>query len=165
MGHRAAFIAARAHQGAARALARGAPEFFGILPLTAVGLFALNNFVLKRTWPGWVTGKLSDLLVCFFLPLFVSALLEQVSRLGAATRVTVGIALTATIFIAVKTSVAASLVLDRDIAMLLQPFGLRSMPNRADVTDLCALPMLALAWLHARRTAFAGPRPSGEGAR
>src|SRR5205085_11132169 len=137
---RAAFIAARAHHGAPRAIAGGAPEFFGILPLTAVGLFALNNFVLKRTWPGLVTGKLSDLLICFFLPLFVSALLEQVSRLGAATRVAVGIALTATIFVAVKTSTTASHVLDRDIAMLLQPFGIRFMPNRVDVTDLCALP-------------------------
>jgi len=38
-----------------------APEFFGVLPLTAVALFALNNFVFKRAWPGLVTGKLSDL--------------------------------------------------------------------------------------------------------
>ena len=59
----------------------GAPEFFGVLPLVAVALFALNNGVLKRAFPGFVTGKVSDLLVCFFLPLFVSALLERVSRL------------------------------------------------------------------------------------
>jgi hypothetical protein len=165
MGERAAVIAARAHHGGARAIARGAPEFFGILPLTAVGLFALNNFVLKRAWPGWVTGKLSDLLICFFLPLFVSALLERVCRMGAGRRVAIGIALTAAIFVAVKTSVTASGVLDRDIAMLLQPLGVRSAPNRVDVTDLVALPMLALAWLHARRADFAGPRPSGETAR
>ena len=131
----------------------GAPEFFGVLPLLAVALFVLNNFVLKRAWPGLITGKLSDLLVCFFLPLFVSALLERVSRLGAAARVGAGIALTAAIFIAVKTSATASRVLDHDIALALGPFGMRTAPNCVDVTDLWALPMLALAWLHARRKA------------
>lgn len=144
---------ARAHTATSRAAARGAPEFFGLLPLASVALFALNNAVLKRAWPGLVTGKLSDLTVCFFLPLFISALLERVSRLGIATRVAAGIALTATIFIAVKTSLAASQVLDRDIALLLGPLGARTAPNRVDVTDLCALPMLAAAWLHARRKA------------
>src|SRR5262245_14763405 len=133
------------------ATTRGAPEFFGVLPLMAVALFALNNGVLKHAWPGWITGKLSDVLVCFFLPLFVSALLERLTRLGAATRVAAGIALTAAIFIAVKTSATASSVLDRDIGLLLRPFGIRAAPNRVDVTDLCALPMLGLAWLYARR--------------
>lgn len=140
-------------RGGARVAAADAPEFFGALPLMAVGLFALNNFVLKRAWPGLITGKLSDLLICFFLPLFVSALLARVSSLGAAARVAAGIALTAAILIAVKTSASASRVLDRDIALLLGPFGVRTAPNRVDVTDLWALPMLALAWLHARRKA------------
>lgn len=138
---------------------QGAPEFFGVLPLIAVALFALNNGVLKRAFPGFVTGKLSDLLICFFLPLFVSALLERLSRLEVGPRVAAGIALTAAIFIAVKTSATASAVLDRDIALVLQPFGIRTAPNRVDVTDLCALPMLALAWLHARRSTLAGPPP------
>ena len=138
---------------------RGAPEFFGVLPLMAVALFALNNGVLKRAFPGFVTGKLSDLLICFFLPLFVSALLERLSRLEVGSRVAAGIALTAAIFIAVKTSAAASAVLDRDIALVLQPFGIRTAPNRVDVTDLCALPMLALAWLYARRSALAVAPP------
>jgi hypothetical protein len=148
-------------RGGTRAAASGAPEFFGFLPLMAVGLFALNNFGLKRAWPGLVTGKLSDLLACFFLPLFVSALMQRVCRLGAATRVAAGIALTATIFMAVKTSATASRVLDEDIALLLQPFGVRTAPNCVDVTDLCALPMLALAWLYARRFAPAGADPVG----
>ena len=136
---------------------RGAPEFFGVLPLMAVALFALNNGVLKRAFPGFVTGKLSDLLISFFLPLFVSALLERLSRLDVGPRVAAGIALTAAIFLAVKTSATASAVLDRDIALVLQPFGIRTAPNRVDVTDLCALPMLAFAWLHARRSTLAGP--------
>jgi hypothetical protein len=146
MGPRAALVPAD------RLATRGAPEFFGVLPVAAVALFALNNFVLKRAWPGLVTGKLSDLLVCFFLPLFVSALLQRLSpRPGVAARVAAGIVVTAAIFIAVKTSPVASHLLDRDIALLLQPLGLHTAPNCVDVTDLCALPMLALAWLHARR--------------
>jgi hypothetical protein len=132
---------------------RRAPEYFSALPLAAVALFALNNGVLKRAWPGLITGKLSDVLICFFLPLFVSALLERVSRLAVATRMAIGIALTATIFIAVKTSAIASGLLDRDIARLLAPLGIHTAPNRVDVTDLCALPMLAVAWLYARRKA------------
>jgi hypothetical protein len=139
--------------GAAHATERGAPEFFSALPLATVALFALNNGVLKRAWPGLITGKLSDVTACFFLPLFISALLERVSRLGLAARVAAGLALTATAFIAVKTSAVASRVLDHDIALLLAAFGVHTAPNRVDVTDLCALPMLALAWVHARRKA------------
>ena len=30
------------------AIRRGAPEFFGVLPLMAVGLFAVNNGILKH---------------------------------------------------------------------------------------------------------------------
>jgi hypothetical protein len=153
MGTPAAIIGARAPRAASRPAASAAPEFFSVLPLASVALFALNNAVLKRAWPGLVTGKLSDLMICFFLPLFVSALLERVSRLGAATRIAGGVALTATVFIAVKTSPVASGVLDRDIALLLAPFGIRTAPNHVDVTDLCALPMLAAAWLYARRKA------------
>src|SRR4051812_25133379 len=151
MGTSAAVSPAPAARAATRATERGAPEFFSALPLAAVALFALNNGVLKRAWPGMITGKLSDVTICFFLPLFVSALLERGSRLAVATRVATGIVLTATIFIAVKTSAIASRVLDHDIALLLAPFGIRTAPNRVDVTDLCALPMLAAAWLYARR--------------
>lgn len=148
-----AVTAAPPDRVASRAASRGAPEFFSTLPLASVALFAMNNAVLKRAWPGLVTGKLSDLMVCFFLPLFVSALLERVSRLGAATRVAAGISLTATIFIAVKTSRVASGVLDHNVALLLAPIGIRTAPNHVDVTDLCALPMLGAALLYARRKA------------
>jgi hypothetical protein len=130
---------------------QGAPEFFGALPLMAVGLFALNNGVLKQAWPGWVTGKLSDILVCFFLPLFISAILERLSRLAPVARVAIGIAITAAVFTALKTSAAASTVHDAGIATLVQRFGMFPAPNRVDTTDLCALPILALAWMHARR--------------
>ena len=50
-------------------------EFFAPLPLLAVGLMVVNDRVLKPRLHNALTGKLSDLAVCFFLPLFVSALL------------------------------------------------------------------------------------------
>ena len=126
-----------------------------------MGLFAANNGILKHAWPGWVTGKVSDVLVCFFLPLFVSAILERITRLVPAARVAAGIAITAILFTAVKTSAAASGVHDAGIAMLVRPLGMFPAPNRVDTTDLCALPMLALAWLHARRTVGAGLASTG----
>ena len=90
MGTRAAVISAPTGRADPRTSERGAPEFFSALPLAAVALFALNNGVLKRAWPGLITGKLSDVTICFFLPLFLSALLERVSRLAVATRVAAG---------------------------------------------------------------------------
>ena len=116
----------------------GAPEFFGVLPLVAVALFALNNGVLKRAFPGFVTGKLSDLPIVSSCPCSSRPCSSGSRGLDVGKRVATGIALTAAIFIAVKTSAAASGVLDRDIAFLLQPFGVRTAPNRVDVTDLCA---------------------------
>jgi hypothetical protein len=151
MGTPVAFIPAPAGRAEKPAAERHAPEYFSALPLAAVALFALNNAVLKRAWPGLITGKLSDVLACFFMPLFISALLERVFRLAVATRMAIGVALTATIFIAVKTSAIASGMLNRDIALLLAPVGIRTAPNRVDPSDLCALPMLAVAWLYARR--------------
>ncbi len=55
--------------------ARAAREFFAPVPLAAVALLAANDHFLKAWWPGFVTGKLSDISGCFFLPLFLSAFL------------------------------------------------------------------------------------------
>ena len=72
-----------------------AAEFFAVLPIVAVALFALNNAVFKHAFPGFFTGKLSDVSFCFFMPLFLSAVLAKLSRLGARKRVQIGITVTA----------------------------------------------------------------------
>lgn len=130
-----------------------AHEFFALVPLLSVALFALNNVVLKRTIPGFFTGKLSDVLFCFFMPLFISAVLARVCDLPACARVWIGIATTALAFIAVKTSAHASHALDQAILTLARPMGVHPAANRVDATDLVALPMLLVAWWFARTRA------------
>ena len=36
-------------------------ELLTALPLTGAGLMVLNDVVLRRTGPGWLSGKLSDI--------------------------------------------------------------------------------------------------------
>jgi len=125
--------------------ASSAPEFFAWPPLAAVLLFTLNNFWLKGRAPGLLSGKLSDFAACFFLPLFVSALLARVTPLRLRVRVAVGAGVTALAFALVKTSPAASSLLDALCALFL-----RSPKNCVDPSDLVALPMVLLACLWAR---------------
>lgn len=124
---------------------RRAPEFLAWAPLAAVALFTLNNFWLKGRAPVVIAGKLSDFAACFFLPLFVAALLAHATPWSRARRVALGAVTTALVFTLVKTSAAASAVLDGFCAALGSLVGLRSPANRVDPTDLVALPMVLLA--------------------
>lgn len=45
-------------------------------PAAAFALVALNDLWLKPHHPGWLSGKLSDLGLCFLLPVFLVALWE-----------------------------------------------------------------------------------------
>jgi len=46
------------------------------VPLGAIAVLLLNDHVLKRVAPGWVTGKLSDVAGLIFFPFLLVALLE-----------------------------------------------------------------------------------------
>ena len=127
-----------------------APEFFAWPPLAAVLLFTLNNFWLKSCSPGVLSGKLSDFAACFFLPLFISALLARATPLRLAVRVAVGAAVTALLFGLVKTSPAASSLLDALCGAFGSLVSLHSPNNCVDPSDLVALPMVLLACLWAR---------------
>jgi hypothetical protein len=50
-------------------------EFFAPLPLAALALAVVNDVWLKPAFHNAVTGKLSDIAVCLFMPLFVSEVL------------------------------------------------------------------------------------------
>lgn len=127
-----------------------APEFLAWPPLLAVVLFTFNNFWLKGRAPGLLSGKLSDFAACFFLPLFLSALLAHVTPLPARARVAIGAAITVVVFTSVKTSAAASGLLDALCAALGSLVAFHSAKNRVDPSDLFALPMVLLACLWAR---------------
>lgn len=126
------------------------PEFFAWPPLAAVALFTLNNFWLKWHAPGVVSGKLSDFAACFFLPLFVSALLGKVTPLQLRARALLGAGVTVLVFGLVKTSPLASSWLDAFCAAFGSLVSLHSPNNRVDPSDLSALPMVLIACLWAR---------------
>ncbi len=104
----------------------GRPWFF-----VAVVVLALNDHVLKAAWPGWVTGKLSDL----------AGVLVVATLLAVLTGPTRGVLLAAAGFAALKTipgvAEAASPVLGGGLVL-------------RDPTDLIALGVLPPLWWRLR---------------
>ena len=126
-------------------------ELLRPLPLLAVGIFALNNLALKSAMPGLFTGKLSDVAVCFFMPLYVSALLAvRFSSTPRWRRTALGAFLTAAVLGAINLSAAASRAHDVVLGALASLARLTPAPNVVDPTDLWALPMTLAAVLYAR---------------
>lgn len=119
-------------------------ELLAPLPLAAAGLVFFSSLVLQPAFPNPVTAKLSMVAGGFFLPLFVSALLGLTTREPLPTRIAVGAAFTAVLFISIAISPTAA----REVCGLLDtvcgPFG-RQRHLVADPTDLVALPSVALA--------------------
>ena len=123
------------------------------IPLAAVALLAVNDWVLKpRLGPGAVTGKLSDLAGLVFAPVVLSAaiglVLHVAARLGARVdpslsrrRLIACIAATGAVFTAVKLDPAAARMLAAVISHLGRPAAIT-----LDRTDLACLPALAVAW-------------------
>lgn len=135
--------------------------------LLSLVVLVVNDHVIKRHWPGVLSGKLSDFAVMVLLPLFLHGVAElahqKLSRpLGAAAsaRWLVGsIAVSALMFGLPEVWQPAELGYRYGAAALRYPFQLlwalardqapRSFtPVRAtaDLTDLLALPMALWAW-------------------
>ncbi len=123
------------------------PEFFAPLPLTAVALLAINDHLLKSICPGWVTGKLSDISLCFFLPLFVSAVLGLVDTAHAQWRLRIGCILTAFVFAALELSPTAVAWYCAVVPRFASAVG--AVPGCSvtrDLSDLACLASLPLAY-------------------
>lgn len=121
-------------------------EFFNFWSLLAVFIFALNNFYLKQHYHNWLTGKLSDITVCYFLPLYVSAVLALTTRLNLKHRLLTGCVITLLVFSAVKVLPEAADLLNRLLSLVTEASQLGPSRNLADPSDLIALPMIALAY-------------------
>ncbi|MBN2718263.1 MAG: hypothetical protein JXX14_20630 [Deltaproteobacteria bacterium] len=123
-----------------------AAEFVTPLCAAAVGLFALNNVYLKWAYPSVLTGKLSDFLAAFFLPLFISGLLHVVGLKRHRLRLMTGVFLIAVLFVLVKTHTGVSPILDATLTAVTAPLGVALVSNTVDPTDLMALVMLPVAF-------------------
>jgi hypothetical protein len=123
-------------QAAARALV-------GLPTVSALGLMLLNDHVLKGTWPGSLTGKLSDFAFLFFAPIVV----VFVMRARTWPAILGCYAIPTALFVAINVSPSASAwfaaAMSRIVPMVLWP----------DPTDLVALVSLpvSFAYLVARR--------------
>ena len=126
--------------------------------LASIGVLLLNDHVLKAAFGTWWTGKLSDVAGLVFAPALLAvgaALLAPRARpraLAAATIATTGAA-----FAVVKATAAGAAAASATLSTLAGPSVVRP-----DLTDLLALPALALAYLAFRaslRHRAASPRP------
>src|SRR5690606_27283278 len=117
-------------------------------PLTAGAVVVLlaNDFILRRLWPSWLTGKLGDLAWLVFAPLALAAILAWLipARWRQQERITglLAFALTGLTFALVKTVPALHAAGVRAYEAL---FGAPSM-LLVDPTDLLALPGLLAGW-------------------
>lgn len=139
--------------------------FLSMWPLIAVVVFGLNNFWWKWAYPGWVVGKLSDVCMCFFLPLYLAWVLCEVFASSAPLkkRVRWGAWITVAALASVKATVRGSDALNAGVLWLTSGTPLHFAPNLADATDLLALPMVLVAVAYAegerskvQRTAHGG---------
>jgi hypothetical protein len=129
------------------------PEFLAPLPLSAVALMAVNDRWLKPAFHNALTGKLSDVAICFFLPLYLSALLALVTRWSLERRVAVGASVTVLLFTALKVSQPAADLFCRLLLPVGAPLGLTAFRAVADPTDLLTLPLAGAAVLYTRAAA------------
>ena len=114
-----------------------------IHPVTvgAVALLLVNDHVLKAAYPGPVTGKLSDVAGLAFAPALVATVLcLLVPRVSARVAAAVGLAGVGLAFTWVKGTTAGAGFASAAWSVL------RPSTVLADVTDLAALPALAVAW-------------------
>ena len=133
--------------------------------LAAIAVLVLNDHVLKQAWPGFVTGKLSDVAGMVFFPLFLQGACEiahacaRPASWRPSRRVLIAAALaTAVVFAAVKLSPLAGEVYRTGLGLLQWPWrasaaalageALPAVTRVAlvqDAGDLIALPFVLLA--------------------
>lgn len=109
--------------------------------LLALTVLIANDGYLKPAFPGWLTGKLSDVAGVYLVALLVTALVPGKKRLGGAIVVLA--------FLYWK-SPASQWLIDSLNAVLPAPIG-----RVVDYTDLLALATIPLAWITVSRRAAA----------
>jgi len=129
-------------------------ELGSLLPPAMIALLVANDHVLKFAFHNAVTGKLSDVAICFLMPLLVSAALGSLCAIGRRWRLGIGAAVTVVVFSALEMSDLAGAWFARAVAIV---FGARHTVLTRDPTDLLALLMVPIAVAYGRRCALAAP--------
>lgn len=128
------------------------------IALAALGTLIVNDHVLKVRYPGWITGKLSDVAGMIVFPLLAGALVTAVARRADPGRMLAGcVAATAIGFALVKLWAPATHACGLVLGALQWPFaalahgasvGVAPVAIARDPSDLLALPFAAVAlWL------------------
>jgi hypothetical protein len=120
-------------------------EFFAPLPLAAVALMAVNDRFLKPHFGNAITGKLSDIAICFFLPLFTSAVLGLAWRRHPRVRVLAGAGIAAFVYTAQEIWPRFRNLFLEWNRVVGKPLGLHHFALTDDWSDLWALLMVPLA--------------------
>jgi hypothetical protein len=131
-------------------LNRRPSEFFAPAPLLAVALLGLNDHLGKALFHNAVTGKLSDVALCFFLPLLVSAALRPLWRHDRA-RLTGSALLAAAVFATLELSLTADAWFSAALAFVGRPFGITGAVFTRDPWDLLALALVPVAHAYGLR--------------
>ncbi|HET9952857.1 MAG TPA: hypothetical protein VFQ61_00055 [Polyangiaceae bacterium] len=122
-------------------------EFFAPLPLAALALLVVNDVYLKAKFHNFVTGKLSDLAVCFLMPLFLSELLGLTLGIAPRLRLTMGAATTAVLFSVLEVVPSAAAWSVNLLSRIGPHLGLGChYAMTADITDLACVPVVLLAY-------------------
>ncbi len=126
---------------------RSLGELGAVPPLAAVVLLAFNDHVLKGRLGGAVTGKLSDLAICFLLPLLVSATLGMLVDWPVRRRLWLGAAIGGATFGLLEMSDAAEALFQG----AMQAVSVGRVVFTRDATDLAALLCVPLAVAYGQR--------------
>ncbi len=127
-------------------------------------LLVVNDHVLKARWPGWVTGKLSDIAGLAMVPMLATSLivlLVSVRRPGVAHdgRLVLAVsAVVALVFALINVSETASTAYEEVLGVIRRSFSviaggswtISSPRNTVDPTDLIAVPAAFLGWFELR---------------
>ncbi|HSY25376.1 MAG TPA: hypothetical protein VK841_24795 [Polyangiaceae bacterium] len=127
-------------------------EFLAPLPLMAVALMVVNDRFLKARFHSALTGKLSDIAVCFFMPLFVSELLGLAFGLAPRLRLAIGGAFTALLYTGLEVIPPVTAFALRWLACIGPYVGVvRRFRMTSDWTDLFCLALVPLALAYGLR--------------
>ena len=137
-------------------------EFFAPLPLAALALIVVNDVWLKPAFHSALTGKLSDIALCFFMPLFISEVLGILFAVPPRARLWTGAVITAAVYTAqeiVPPFTRFALTVLRAVGPRLGIRGAFTLTS--DWTDLLCLVLVpAAVWYGRRRLERIRPEPA-----